>query len=193
MNIVTQTIAIIPTKVGEHKVPEIRITYLNPEATPPAEKAVSRTDPPDSSASPSLRAEPFILVVRPARSPFWISGGLGASLLLLTVIGWRVASHWRSKRQPISVSSGAPSGPHSDSSHHYLHQARQRRLDGQYYEYYLALAGAVELVDSSLHASLKARAQEVGYRGVRPTDDDLDGDFRAVERAMARLKEEQQA
>lgn len=191
MNIVTQTIEIVPVKTGEHKVPELSITYLNPEATPPAEKADSRTAPTDSSASPSLRAEPFTMDVVPART-FWNSGGLGASLLLLTVIGWRVAAHWRRKRRPISVC-GGPAGPALDSVQSTLHIARQHRLDGKFYEYYQALARAAEPVDSQLAFRLKAYAQDVGYRGSRPTDDDLDGDFRAVERAVARFKEDLQA
>jgi hypothetical protein len=191
-NIVTQTIEIVPSKKGEQKVPEISITYLNPEATPPAEKADSRTAPTDSSASPSLRAEPFTMEVRPARIFFWNSGGLGASLLLLTVIGWRVAAHWRRKRQPISVSGGS-SAPDLNSIQSILHLARQHRLDGKFYEYYQVLARAAEPADSQLASRLKSLAQEVGYRGSRPTDDDLDGDFRAVERALARVKEDIQA
>lgn len=195
-NVVTQDIVVFPAKVGTYDVPAIRVPYLNPEATPPAEKAAARTDPPASSASPSLRAEPFRLDVRPARISFWISGGLGASLLLLlTVIGWRVASHLRRKRQPISVSGAGSRRSDYESTHAFLHAARQRRLDGRFYEYYQELAHAAETLPDAgaLAASLHARAQEVGYRGVRPTDDELDISFRDVERALARSKEDQEA
>jgi len=193
-NVITQDIVVFPTKPGTFEVPALRVPYLNPEATPPAEKAAARTDPPASSASPSLRAEPFTLEVRPARNLFWISGGLGASLLL-TVVGWRVACHLRRKRQPISLSGAAPSRPNLESLHAQMHTARQCRLDGRFYEYYQALARAAELLPDTgaLAATLHARAQEVGYRGVRPTDDELDISFRDVERALARSKEDQEA
>ena len=42
---------------------------------------------------------------------------------------------------------------------------------------------------TELAAALKARAQEAGYKGIRPTDDQMDGDLRDFERAIARNKE----
>ncbi len=192
-NVVSQTLAILPNKKGEFKSPEIRISYLTPEATPPAEKPAPGTAPSDSGASPSLRADPFTISVRPDITPIWIFGGLGASLLLLTALGWRFA-RLRRKPQPSLDSSSGAAGSAISAVQEALHQARQRRLDGNFYQFYTELARAAESLPESerssewLHA-LKSRAQEVGYRGARPTDDQMDGDLRDVERAWMRLKE----
>ncbi|NIA15493.1 MAG: hypothetical protein GWP08_15625 [Nitrospiraceae bacterium] len=123
---------------------------------------------------------------------FWIFGGLGASLFL-GGFGWWLA---RRKRRP------EPAAPSSDESslsavQDSLHRARKHRLDGRFYEYYTALSEAAADLSAKgesceLTAGLRARAQDVGYRGHRPTDDEMDGHFRDVERALARRKEEQE-
>ena len=75
-----------------------------------------------------------------------------------------------------------------------LHKARQQRLDGQFYEFYVELSRAAGLVANGSEGRdvavlIKAHAEEVGYKGLRPTDDQMDGDFGDVERALARLNE----
>jgi hypothetical protein len=203
VNVVTQKIGIIPNKSGEFTSPKVSFQFLNPEATPPAEKAVPRTDPPDSSASPSLGAEPFTLVVRPAGSQFWNSGGLGAPFILCGVVAFLIIRRVRGRKKLSTVQSHAASS--FSVAQTALHRARQFRLDGKFYEFYRELgqlandakAGAKSEAAANdfgaLAATLKGRAQEVGYRGVRPTDDQLDGDFRDMERALARVKEESQS
>jgi len=207
-NIVSQTLEITPNKAGEFKTPAIRIAYFNPEATPPAESAAPSavtpgTAPPDSSASPSLGAEPFSLMVYPDRTPIWIFGGLGASLLL-TALGWWSVRRLRSP-QPLLVGSRV-SGfgfrvseePKPDTPSSVLEEAlgcaRRRRQEGDFYQFYVELARAAETLEvggqqPELAATLKKRAQETGYRGVRPTDDQMAGDLRDLERAIARHKE----
>lgn len=196
VNVVSQTVEIIPNDPGEFDAPEVRIAYLNPEATAPTEKAASGTDPSVSSASPSLVADPFIIVVRPARFFAWLFGGLGASLFLLVVLGWWAMRHRRSRQSSQNGPAAASPRLREDDAtvQEALHKARQRRLDGQFYEFYVELSRAADLVASggdgrSVAASIKAHAEEVGYKGLRPTDDQMDGDFGDVERALARLKE----
>jgi hypothetical protein len=200
-NIVSQTLEIIPNKAGEFKTPAIRIAYFNPEATPPAESAAPSavtpgTAPPDSSASPSLGAEPFSLMVYPDRTPIWISGGLGASLLL-TALGWWSVRRLR-RPQPLLVGSRVSEEPKPDTLNPIFEEAfrcaRRRRQEGDFYQFYVELSRAAEALpaegqEPELAATLKTRAQETGYRGVRPTDDQMDGDLRDLERAMARHKE----
>jgi len=207
-NIVSQTLEITPNKAGEFKTPAIRIAYFNPEATPPAESAAPSavtpgTAPPDSSASPSLGAEPFSLMVYPDRTPIWISGGLGASLLV-TALGWWSVRRLR-RPQPLLVGSRV-SGfgfrvseePKPDTPNPVFEEAlrcaRRHRQEGDFYQFYVELARAAETLPADGHApelvaTLKTRAQETGYRGVRPTDDQMDGDLRDLERAMAQHKE----
>ncbi|MCX5757147.1 MAG: hypothetical protein NTU83_01305 [Candidatus Hydrogenedentes bacterium] len=193
VNVVSQTLEIVPNKTGEFQSPKIRVRYLIPEATPPAEKPAPGTVPPDSGASPSLGADPFNIVVRSSTFYVWISGGLGASLLL-TALGWRSVRFSRRPQPPLTTAG-------ADLSHiqHAMHAARQHRLDGDFYNYYHELhrtAQAIPLSDSdhaNRIATLAARMQEVGYRGVRPTDDQMDGDWRDIERALAHYKESLQS
>ena len=75
-----------------------------------------------------------------------------------------------------------------------MHSARQHRLDGDFYRFYLDLSRAAEALHATgeapeLAATFKTRAQEAGYKGARPTDDQMDGDLRDLERAAARHKE----
>ncbi len=186
--VVAETIEILPSKPGEFDSPEIRVSYLDPEATPPAESSVPQTAPPDSSASPSLRAEPFKIVVRTPRRLAWISGGLGASLLLLTAVGW-----WSAQvlRRPQPATARAGSAPNLSEIQAMLHRIRQYRLDGKFYEYYQGLSRVSGMLgDQSMSSSFSARAQRAGYAGARPSDDELDGDFRDVERALMKRREE---
>ena len=191
---VTQTIDLVPTKTGEFTVPEIRVSYLNPETTSPAEKATPGTTPSESSASPSLRSDPFTIVVRPARTLFWISGGLGASLLLIFV-GWAIV-RYRGKRSPTNKKEyGTVHSKHEGSSEadvaraqNLVRDARVKQMNGDFYGFYLALAQAATAVpeNASLAQTFEKRGQDVGYKGMRPTQDMMDGDLRDIERALAR-------
>ncbi len=188
-NVVSQVIEIVPDKTGSYEVPEIRVKFLNPEATSPAESAASVTAPSDSSVPPPLRADPFIIEVRAPRTQFWISGGLGASLFL-GLAGWWYARKHARPRQTQDQAAGSSTLSQADTA---LHRARKHRLDGSFYEYYVELGRAAEFLSSvdtgsDLAASFKARASAVGYKGERPNDDEMDSDFREVERALARKR-----
>lgn len=75
-----------------------------------------------------------------------------------------------------------------------LHESRRHRLDGDFYAYYKTLTRAATLLGlTKLVTRLEERTQSVGYRGVRPIDDDMDGDLRAVEQALAGRREENPA
>jgi hypothetical protein len=74
-----------------------------------------------------------------------------------------------------------------------LSTARQHRCDGRPYECYRELLRAAEHLSSKevgLVNHMKKRIQDVGYKGERPSDDFIDGDFREVERALKRCREE---
>jgi len=192
LNVVSQTVEITPKEPGEFEMPELRVAYLHPGATPPAENAAPQTAPPDSGAPPSLRAEPFTITVRPART-FWISGGLGVPLFIL-LCWWFLR---RSRR--IQPAQDTPTAASLDAAsvEQALQRARRCRLDGRFYEFYNELAHAAAALSPSgpggeLAAMLEQRAQHVGYTAERPTDDRMNGDLRDVERALARRQEEGQ-
>ena len=188
-NVVSQTVEIVPDKPGDYKTPEIRIAYLQPEATPPAKTAAAGTVPSAPSVPPTLVADPSEMVVRPSRRLAWVFGGLGTFLLLLLPLGWWSARLLR-RPQPKPESAAATSYLAAQDA---LQQARQYRLDGEFYEYYRALGRAARPVAPDLADTLDVRGKAVGYRGVRPTDDDMDSDWRAVERVLSQKQEEVEA
>lgn len=193
LNVVSQTIEYIPNEAGDFSTAEIRVQVLVPEVTSPAESVAPETAPSESSGPPPLRSDPLIVCVRPPRTLFWIFGGLGAPLFLGGV-AWCL-SRRKGRGEPAAPSTDELSFSAVQDA---LHRARKHRLDGRFYEYYTALSEASDLLcvegeTSEWTAGLSACAQDVGYRGGRPTDDEMDGHFRDVERALARRKEEQES
>ena len=193
MNVVSQVIEFVPNETGEFTTPEIRIAYLHPEATSSKENSAQETPLPDSSDPPSLRVEPITLLVRPGVPLAWISCGLGVAFLVC--IGLLIVLRVVRRRQSrIPAHAGAVDTAAIQSA---LHSARRHRLDANYYDFYRELTRAAEIMavddqEPDFLASLKARTQEVGYRGGRPTDDQMDTDYRSVERALARYEEDRQ-
>jgi|GEM_PF-1447789 hypothetical protein len=77
-----------------------------------------------------------------------------------------------------------------------LHKARRHRLDGDFYACYRALRQLCDLAaaqsgtkDEALCERLDTRIEDTGYRGVRPSDDMLEGDFKAVEKHVTNMKQ----
>jgi hypothetical protein len=90
---------------------------------------------------------------------------------------------------------GGVSGQEEDVvgvSHELVHAARRCRLDGDYYACYQSLLRAAEALQTvnidakAVADGIRARIPAVGFQGVRPTDDELDGLFRDIERIIAR-------
>lgn len=187
-NVVAHSISFVAKQSGDFETPGVNIAYFHPEAAPPTETPNPETDPPGPGAYPSLRASPFPIMVRPDRTALWFSGGLGA-LLLLTVLSIYAV---RRPRKPITV---ALAGPIYDLENIrvIVHNGTQRRLDGQYYEYFVELARAASMMPpndetAKLRAGLESTAKQAGYGGKRPTDDDMDGALRDVERVLSKLR-----
>ena len=73
-----------------------------------------------------------------------------------------------------------------------LHHARRNRLDGDLYACYQSLLKSAEALQTvnieakNVADSIRARIPAVGFQGVRPTDDEMDGLFRDIERIIAR-------
>lgn len=183
-NVVRQIIQVTADEPGEYTVPEIRVSFMNPEAMTPAETTAEATTPPDRSAYPTLRIASFPLSVQPSGRMTWISAGLGV-LLLLAIVCVVVLAR-RNKAAPESM---PEPGVSLDDIQTTLHVARKHRLDGNYYGFYADLGRAAELIadrggDGNLAGVLNAQAQHVGYGGHRPTEDEMDGHFRDVERAL---------
>lgn len=68
-----------------------------------------------------------------------------------------------------------------------MRAAKRLRIEGDYYGFYRELKRAVELGapgETDVSSLLETRAQDAGYRGVRPPEDQMDGDVRSVERLL---------
>jgi hypothetical protein len=193
MNVVAQTLVVTPVVSGEHAMPEVRIRFTPPEEVPQPESTLDQTPPTPSVAQasviPTLRAAVLPIRVHPDRTPVYGSSLLGLLLFALFSAAWYT---FRRRRQR-SAGETATTGPPVEAIASALQSASTHRIDGDYYAFYRDLCRAAELMPdaaSDLTHTLKARAEEAGYKGTRPTDEAMEGDTRAVQRALARLKEE---
>jgi hypothetical protein len=139
------------------------------------------------SAPLILHAEPVTVSVRPDHRLYW-GGGLLAGLALIVVAVW---VFWRRKQGVADTIAPTP----EQKAQAALHLARRSRLDGRFYEFYLALAEAAKAMagreaTEDLETALRRHAQAVGYQGIRPSDDEMDSALRDVERLLRIVKEE---
>jgi hypothetical protein len=138
----------------------------------------------EAKAPQILKAAAMTLVVR---APFawqpWAAGG-GA---LAAAAG--AAGAWWRRRKRAAAMSGAPGRTQREVVQALLHEARRHRLDGDFYAFYKTLQRAAQTLGLEEAGALAQRTQAVGYRGVRPTDDDMDGDIKRVELGLARTQE----
>ncbi|MCH7960344.1 MAG: hypothetical protein IID08_09440 [Candidatus Hydrogenedentes bacterium] len=179
----THTLLLNAFAPGDFVVPELAIGYIELESAPDAPEPGEA--PAEVDAISYLNAGALSLHVRPDRRPVW------AALLAAVVLAGLVVV-WRTRAQKTGLQSQTANGAASEweTLQAGLHAARQHRLDGAYYEYFVGLREMVSLftIDSetkALRDRLDAKAQETGFQGLRPTDDDLEGAFRDVERLLA--------
>ena len=129
--------------------------------------------------------EASISVVGPVQWKLWgsIVGALG-------VAGGALLALFLYKRRRVGES-----GQEEDVvgvSRELLHDARRCRLDGDLYPCYQSLLKTAEALQTvnidakGVADTIRARIPAVGFQGVRPTDDEMDGLFRDIERIIAR-------
>lgn len=164
-------VAFTPEEVGEFSVPATELHY---------------------TASGS-EVTPFILdlpgttfMVRQDRTSQYVAGGLLAVAIILIV--FFVLKRFRNR-----TGSGGEDLPTLEQYQEALHLARQKRLDGDHYSFYHHLATLARDLDGELHKALAEKTQKVGFGGARLQDDELDSDFRALERALKKWNEEQRS
>ncbi len=184
-NVVEETVAFEADNPGEYKTPAIEIPYLRPEDVQKPEKPDTPMHLNASDAPPKLRADPFPLLVQPHTTPAWLFGVLGAlSFCVAAFVAWRI----RKARRVVSPVESEP-GQALDTTAvcNRLDAAKRKRVEGDFYGMYRELAAAAKLVQTKepeLAQRLTTRTEEVGYRGARPTDDEMDGDLRSIERLL---------
>lgn len=180
--VVTHTIEIVPSEAGEFTAPVITVPYSEDKMD-----ALGGAEP--LGIPRLLQTETFSVIVRPDRTGLYLAGAvLAIAIVLLLVVLWRR----RVARNAVDAQLDARTP--QERAQATLHDARRRRLDGNYYLYYVVLTQAAEILrdaggSPALVEKLAAQAQAVGYQGVRPTDDDMDSALRELERALAQSKE----
>ncbi len=181
---VTQSLEVIPREAGNFDWPVVTIGYPNPEAATPKENETPEANPSDPRVYPTLRAQSLPILVRSPQNAPWISGGLGAFLVFSIFMAFLVYTR---RSRAIAVPESALTN--EPTVEEVLHIARRHWLDGQYYEYFTTLIRAAESVGKNSHSDLlkrlKSRAHEVGFGGAHPTEDELEGVFRDVQRAVS--------
>ncbi|MBI1319633.1 MAG: hypothetical protein GC168_11900 [Candidatus Hydrogenedens sp.] len=180
----TQLVTVTGASMGTFTLDGLAYTFITtPDDTPLAGEKLET-----EGKTVTVSIEPFEFeVVRDIRPFLWSGVAALGVALVLGLVAWAA----RRSRKPVEQ---APGGTPAEQVQARLHQARQHRLDGDFYKVYLAFAEAAKILhplvgEGPAPDALQRRAQEVGYKGVRPTDDEMDGVARDLERALARLKE----
>lgn len=163
-------IGLTAQEAGEYAIPSFQIALLGQSEGP-------------------FETDAFSLKVRAANTEQWMA--VLAGLVVLLVGG---AVYLR-QRRGARATTAALGQTRADRIAAKLHEARRYRLDGNFYAYYQALSDAAAWCDTApdedLAAKLRERTRQVGYQGLRPSDDELDSVMREVERASRRVNEEQ--
>lgn len=205
-NVLRQVVRVVPRKEGEFKLPEMKIPYISmAEAMAEAQKAAKGEKQPENpDEKPKEEPKKELPTLKPAaevkfaakmdRRPL-IAACIGAGFLLIAVVAVLIGTRRTKKAAPAFQPDTGRSV--SREATEALHEAKRKRLDGEYYGFYQSLAKAADLLsqtggddnDTRLASLMKARAENVGYGGARPTDDQMDLDHKDVERALERWRE----
>lgn len=172
-NYYVQRIGLSPGKAGDFTFSGLSVPVMSPGELASGKPAVPAL---------TLTAEPLsISVAEQSNLPAAIVIGVGISIAAVIALTFWILYRLRQRK----LAGGAV--PVQDERAAALHAARRHQLDGEYYEFYRALARAAAACvgDGSAQAlsrKLEQRAQDVGYRGVVPTHEELSGDLKDVER-----------
>lgn len=182
---ITQTIEYVPFESGEFEVLPFIVSYFDPAQLRVAGGASEEEGDAELPEPRILEASAFQLKVRPNLAPYYLSGTIAVLVALCTGVAY--AS--RRRRRELQAVAAGINVPEPQTVQSALNLARQYRLDEKFYEFYKELSRAASLMapgtaTRTLRGKLEAGAKEVGYRGVRPSDEEMDGVLRDVERAV---------
>ncbi len=163
---------------GDFEIPAIQLRIV--EVGESAENTIIALE--SDAPTQVLDAPSVMMYVRQSRASIWLGGFVVAICVALGLL----YLHARKR----GVQTETPKTTPQEQAQGLLHEARRHRLDGDFYNYYRALAHALdriaaeESVEAALRERIGKRIDDTGYRGRRPADDELDGDFRDVERII---------
>lgn len=186
MNTLQFRVAVQADEVGDYEVPAFNFHFQegNTELAMDEQGAMVLPQRFMKTTAISFRArEPFKL----PPTGLLLAAGIVALLIISTAVIYIVR---RRNQQPAAKGISL-----LEQLQQSMHDARGMRLDGDYYAYYKSLSSVCERVAKfiedgpALLHRLQERSQSVGYRGVQVTDETMDADWREVERAIARYRE----
>lgn len=191
-NVYAQTLEFVAEASGDYETPVLTVAYESPRVLVEG-FAEERMPEGTSAAGPMLREVSGGSVTVKVRKPFpFVPVGAFASVVLVlgvTAVAWRHYSTQQAEARRLARLAPV------ERAQTLLHDARRKRLDGDFYAFYQQLTAAVSVAGSqaegkALAARLQERTREVGYKGIRPTEDDLDGDAKAAEAVIDQWKKE---
>lgn len=135
-----------------------------------------------------LGTPPVKVTVRRSRLP-WAAAAVTLSAVTIVLAAVYIRRRNRAKRKQ-------PEASPLEEGMALLHEARRHRLDGDFYAFYCTLRRACDLAgrvskrpNEHLIGILEQRIKDTGYRGLRPSEDNLEGDFKEVEQQITRMHE----
>ncbi len=191
------TVEYVADRHGEMQIPPLALSYVleppleeRPKVVADASEGAAIAPEAKPVEPQSLEAPGFSVTVGRNVHPATVAGGIGAALVVAA--GAFVAVRARRRRAARGT---APIGRLAVPA--LLNLARQHRLDGKFYEYYRELARASTLLAPSVAAKklrekLEHHAQQVGYGALHPTEDDLEGAARDLDRVLQESKRTEQ-
>jgi len=176
-NVVQHNLVLYPREAGSFEFPPLILAYLDTADLLPSSESEEGASP----IYPTISAEAFdITVVNPPDPLMYVIGGA-------LVLGAGAAGTVLIRRRQVAAANAAtvipmPTLPDA------MNAARQHRLDRKPYEFFQALIRGASLLSASPdHTQLKkqfeTKAKEVGFQSYLPTEDELDGALRDLERA----------
>ena len=172
-NTIRHTVQIRPLQAGQFTIPELLVPYFTPQPEETAVKADS-----DPVLYTTLSAGALTIHVIESSDSFVYLMSLVAIFLIMGALVW---AYYR--RQRVQVAS---TGHIEYTVPGIVHEAKKHRLDGYHYKFYqILLRGAGLLQDSPEKKQLQVKFEELtlatGYKGLVPTDEDMDGAIRDLE------------
>jgi hypothetical protein len=174
---------VVPGREGEFRVPPLEFGYFDPEGAADVAIDAALAEKQLGTRQAEAVAVSDAVSVRVSPAPrYGVLIAIGA--LALAVVGGALALWTRSRARR-----GEDEAADRPTAREWMNRAQEHRLDGDFYACYSALCKAAQEVGASEERKrvlemLETRRQDVGYRKARPTEDDLEGDFRALERLM---------
>jgi hypothetical protein len=184
-NVLTQRIELTPTEAGTFQVPAIHFSYIDANAVTSA-PAEASAGPQSEPILPELTTESVTIQVREPWSPQVLAMIVALLVVALGTTGG--GYYWRLRAQAADGTDLEPTGA-AGIEVAKLAEAKRFQIEGDTYEFYRTLAQAAA-PRKDLSARMEQWAEAVGFQGMKRSGEEMDHDYRQVEQALNRMKED---